>query len=77
MRPTVKLPAKAIPDIDVYVDSDWAGCPSTRKATTGFLIALLGTTINYGSRTQATIALSSAEAVLYAINTGATEALHT
>ena len=76
IRPTVKIPAKAIPDINVYVDSDWAGCPTTRRSTTGFLITLLGTTINYGSRTQATIALSSAEAELYAINTGATEALH-
>ena len=76
IRPTVKLPAKAIPDINVYVDSDWAGCPTTRKSTTGFIVSLLGTTINYGSRTQATIALSSAEAELYAINTGATEALH-
>ena len=76
IRPAVKLPAKAIPDINVYVDSDWAGCPTTRKSTTGFIISLLGTTINYGSRTQATIALSSAEAELYAINTGATEALH-
>ena len=75
IRPTVKIPAKAIPDINVYVDSDWAGCPTTRRSTTGFLITLLGTTINYGSRTQATIALSSAEAELYAINTGATEAL--
>ena len=76
IRPTVKIPAKAIPDINVYVDSDWAGCPTTRRSTTGILITLLGTTINYGSRTQATIALLSAEAELYAINTGATEALH-
>ena len=72
----MKIPAKAIPDINVYVDSDWAGCPTTRRSTTGFLITLLGTTINYGSRTQATIALSSAEAELYAINTGATESLY-
>ena len=76
IRPTAKLPAKAIPDLNVFVDSDWAGCPTTRKSTTGFVVTLLGTTINYGSRTQATIALSSAEAELYAINTGATEALH-
>ena len=75
IRPTVKIPAKAIPDINVYVDSDWAGCPTTRRSTTGFLITLLETTINYGSRTQATIALSSAEAELYAISTGAKEAL--
>ena len=77
VRPTTKTPtAEAVPDIQVFVDSDWAGCATTRKLTTGFLIKVFGATIHYGSRTQATIALSSAEAELYAINTGATEALH-
>ena len=76
IRPTAKIPPTQIPDLNIYVDNDWAGCPETRRSTTGFLITLLGATINYGSRTQATIALSSAEAELYAINTGATEALH-
>ena len=77
VRPTTKTPtAEAVPDIQVFVDSDWAGCATTRKSTTGFLIKVFGATIHYGSRTQATIALSSAEAELYAINTGATEALH-
>ena len=77
VRPTTKTPtAEATPDIQVFVDSDWAGCPATRKSTTGFLITVFGATIHYGSRTPATIALSSAEAELYAINTGATEALH-
>ena len=76
IRPTAKIPPRAIPDLNVFVDSDWAGCPQTRRSTSGFVITLLGATINYGSRTQATIALSSAEAELYAINTGATEALH-
>jgi hypothetical protein len=72
----MKIPASATPDLNVYVDSDWAGCSATSRSTTGFVITLLGTTINYGSRTQATIALSSAEVELCAINTGATEALH-
>ena len=77
VRPTVKAStAEAVPDIQVFVDSDWAGCATTRKSTTGFLIKVFGATIHYGSRTQATIALSSAKAELYAINTGATEALH-
>ena len=75
IRPTVKL-TQTTHDLNVYVDSDWAGCVETRKSTTGFSITFLGATISYGSRTQATIALSSAEAELYAINTGATEALH-
>ena len=76
IRPTAKIPASGAPDINVYVDSDWAGCPTTRRSTTGFVITILGTTVSYGSRTQATVALSSAEAELYAINTGATEALY-
>ena len=76
IRPTIKVPESTVPDLNVYVDSDWAGCHVTRKSTAGFVITMLGATINYGSRTQATIALSSAEAELYAINTGATEALH-
>ena len=75
IRPTVKL-TEATHDLNVYVDSVWAGCVHTRKSTTGFSITFLGATISYGSRTQATIALSSAEAELYAINTGATEAVH-
>ena len=74
-RPTVKL-TQTTHDLNVYVDSDWAGCVETRKSTTGFSITFLGATISYGSRTQATITLTSAEAELYAINTGATEALH-
>ena len=75
IRPTVKL-TQTTYDLNIYVDSDWAGCVETRKSTTGFSITFLGATITYGSRTQATIALSSAEAELYSINTGATEALH-
>ena len=52
------------------------GCPTTRKSTSGFSIIFLGTTVAFGSRTQATIALSSAESELYAICTGVNEGLH-
>ena len=76
IRPTIQLKQTTPPDINIYVDSDWAGCTTTRRSTTGYSITFLGATVSYGSRTQATIALSSAEAELYAINTGATEALH-
>ena len=62
--------------IDVYTDADWAGCPATRKSTTGFVIQVAGNTVHFGSRTQSVVALSSAESELYAIGTGATEALH-
>ena len=62
--------------MDVHVDADWAGCPSTRKRSTDFVIYILGTPVSFGSRTPATIALSSAESELYAICTGTSEGLH-
>ena len=77
LRPTTTLNTnKAVLDMDIHVDADWAGCPSTRKSTTGFVIYILGTPVSFGSRTQATIALSSAESELYAICTGTSEGLH-
>ena len=54
-------------DIDCYVDSDWTGCSTTRKSTSGTVVQLLNSTVSFGSRTQGTIALSSWEAELYAI----------
>ena len=59
-RPTAKIPASATPEINVYVDSDWAGCTTTRRSTTGFIITILGTIVSYGSRTQETVALPPA-----------------
>ena len=58
------------------MDADWAGCHLTRESTTGFVIQFLGATVPFGSRTQAVVALSSAESEFYAIGTRATEALH-
>ena len=76
IRPIIRATPDLTPDIGIFVDNAWAGCPTTRKSTTGFIIKFLGSTKDFGSRTQATIVLSSAEAELYAINTGAIEALH-
>ena len=78
IEPTTTLRATTnnILDPDVHVDADWAGCPTTRKSISGFNIIFLGTTVAFGSRTQATIALSSAESELYAICAGVNEGLH-
>ena len=70
------IPNKDEIQVDIYTDADWAGCPSTRKSTTGFVVQVAGATVHFGARTQAVVALSSAESELYAIGTGATEALH-
>ena len=55
-------PPQRISHIDVYVDTDWAGCPRTRKSTSGGVVLLGRHTIKHWSSTQTSTALSSAEA---------------
>ena len=50
--------------------------PYYQEVNFSFNIIFVGTTVAFGSRTQATIALSSAESELYAIYTGVNEGLH-
>ena len=61
--------------LDTYSDSNWAGCLRTRRSTSGGVIAWSGSTLKSWSNTQATIALSSAEAEYYAAVRAAAEAL--
>ncbi len=49
----------------VYVDADWAGCPRTRRSTTGGALVLGSHLIKSWSSTQADVALSSGEAEYY------------
>ena len=77
IRPNIQLSGSDCTlDLDVYCDSDWAGCSRTRKSTTGFIVFFLGTPVQFASRTQAVHALSSGEAELYAIGSATAEALH-
>ena len=62
LQPTLSLsPQHRAIDINIYVDSDWAGCHDSAN-------------ILSHSRTQATVALSSGEAELYAIGSGTADA---
>ena len=60
--------------IKVFADASFANQPHCKIAT-GFVIQLQGITISLGSKTQATIALSTGEAELLALNTAVAEAL--
>ena len=61
--------------LEVYVDSDWAGCRRTRKSTSGGVVMMGGCLVKSWSTTQSTIATSSGEAECYAMVRGASEAL--
>ena len=52
--------------MEVYSDSDWTRYRSTRKTVSSGPICLFGNLLYSSSRTQKTIALSSAEAEIYA-----------
>jgi len=62
--------------IDVAVDSDWAGCRSTRKSTDFVCVRLLGCPIYSSARTQTAQAQSSAEGELGGIHRGALQGLY-
>ena len=51
--------------ITTHSDTDWAGCKRTRRSTTGGYAAYGTHLLKMWCKTQATIALSSAEAELY------------
>ena len=61
--------------IDVYTDSDWAGCRKTRKSVSGGMVAWAGGFLKSWSKTQSIIATSSGEAEYYALAKGLAEAI--
>ena len=61
--------------IDVWTVTDYAGCPETRKSTSGGLVLIGRHMIKGWSNTQSVSALSSGEAEFYGLVRGRPSAL--
>jgi hypothetical protein len=64
---------KGVSTIEAYSDADWAGCPETRRSTSGGIIRFNGDVISWISKKQKTVALSSAESEYIALTEVAKE----
>ena len=66
-RMIFRLPFQQCEALDIYSDTDWAGCLRTRKSTSGGCAMLGQHMTTCWSSTQISLALSSGEAEYYGV----------
>ncbi|GAA0162993.1 transmembrane signal receptor [Lithospermum erythrorhizon] len=69
----LQLRASSNFDILAYADADWAGCPDTRRSTSGHCIFLGNSLVSWSSKKQNMVARSSTEAEYRSLVLCATE----
>ncbi|GKE20372.1 ribonuclease H-like domain-containing protein [Tanacetum coccineum] len=58
----LKIHVSSSAQLTAYTDADWAGCPITRRSTSGYCVFLGDNLLSRSSKRQATLSRSSAEA---------------
>ncbi|XP_042752015.1 secreted RxLR effector protein 161-like [Lactuca sativa] len=71
----ILLPKDGSPDLVAYSDSDWLGCPYSRRSRIGYLLILGGAPVSWKSKKQSVVSRSSAEAEYRAMATTVCEIL--
>jgi hypothetical protein len=61
-------------ELVVYADADWAGCPETRRSTSGYAVFLGANLVFWTAKRQPVVSRSSAEAEYRTVAKGVAEA---
>ncbi|GJW13536.1 ribonuclease H-like domain-containing protein [Tanacetum coccineum] len=63
----MQLFSSSTTDLVAYSDADWAGCPTTRRSTSGYCVFLGNNLLSWSSKRQPTLSRSSAEAEYHGV----------
>lgn len=58
----LQLHVSSTSQLIAYTDADWAGCPVTRRSTSGYCVFLVDNLLSWYAKQQVTLSRSSAEA---------------